>query len=711
MTPLDPKNPPRPRVLRVDLARLAGSGGRESARIERFFDPDKRLDRIGCASGSALAHVLLHRAVERNPTRDCPLVFSVGCAVRAALPTAARTSVLSRSPLTGFLSEGQVGGGFARALASVVDALVLSGESGMRGAVLVVDAAGELGLHSIPELVNATPRAAAAHLARRFGEGAALAIGAAGEARIPFASLVALEDPPSFVGRGGLGAVVGRMGLKAIVVLAPPVEPDPLRADRDRELQRTLLASPRLRARAAGGTLELAASLAARGALNVSPASTATVVADFERVQSASVGKKGCDGCPTPCGLVFERGHPSAPTRHGGRFGALLALGSDAQFEAETAQALLARCDELALDAKETGAVLALARRADPEEGTWGRERSLALLDDIVARRGVGEVLAHGARSAAIALDLTDDAHIARGESARSESNLALRLASAVSVRGSDPMRMFPFLAVDSASRERLVTALAPVAIPPHAENPHDPAGKGRIVWWHENLACALDATGFCAFSAAGLISDGVCTVDELARQIAPESIANTREPGRALLALGASVATLQRATTALLGIDAVLVRETPTPDELEMCAEYAQWRGLELDGAPTKRALELMGDEGLLDLGPERDELVPDMALVEPRIEPEDVGAISFSASGPLHTALAGVRTIELPLPARLDACVARLALAAPSAAPWLVIREQMVPQAWRRGTRLAPSDAVFAGDQIQLVIAIGGG
>src|SRR5688500_13175882 len=105
----------RPRVIRVDLGRLAGgdqtpaaraktpaAGPRPRADLWRSDDPT--LDRIGSWSGSALGLALLLESDRANPTGPrgpAPLVIAAGDAVRRALPTAARASIASRSPLTG----------------------------------------------------------------------------------------------------------------------------------------------------------------------------------------------------------------------------------------------------------------------------------------------------------------------------------------------------------------------------------------------------------------------------------------------------------------------------------------------------------------------------------------------------------------------------------------------------------------------------------
>src|SRR6185503_11589266 len=160
-------------------------------------------------------------------------------------------------------------------------------------------------------------------------------------------------------------------------------------------------------------------------------------------------------------------------------------------------------------------------------------------------------------------------------EAAGPERGLAARLGAFVSTNGADPMRTFPFL-LEAGGRERIAALLDGVPLPEGALDPDLPAAKGRLVWWHENLAAALDATGFCAFSAAGLLSDGALDLDGLAARLDPEAGAR---PGRALLERGAALVELRREVARRLGR-----AQRPPPPELArpgLLPEYERWRAL----------------------------------------------------------------------------------------------------------------------------------
>jgi aldehyde:ferredoxin oxidoreductase len=419
-----------PRVLRVDLGRLEPGVGISLPAVS-WRGSTASIDRIGREGGIALAVAILHESESARPGSPAPFVIAVGPCVRRAVPTAARACVASRAPLTGRYADGQVGSDLGRRLARVADAIVLGGRAQVPGAVLCVRGEGEarVELRSLPELVGADPERARVLVERALGPCALLRIGRAGTQGIPFASLAAGGDPPSFVGRGGLGARFGALGIVALAIESPAVEPpavepgDPSPSENGAvaDLARLLLRSPRLRARGAGGTFEVADSFAARGDLR-GPAYREALPADRARAWRAGLGdpgaeRTGCVGCPTPCGWVFDRGFPlglapeptdRAATRQGARFGALYALGPNLGLaDAREALRLLAFCDEVALDAIETGSVLALLGRARdqarlPGRAPWGDVGAwLALVEDLVERRGDGAHLALGARAMA----------------------------------------------------------------------------------------------------------------------------------------------------------------------------------------------------------------------------------------------------------------------------------------------------------------------
>jgi len=273
-------------------------------------------------------------------------------------------------------------------------------------------------------------------------------------------------------------------------------------------------------------------------------------------------------------------------------------------------------------------------------------------------------------------------------------------------------MRAFAFL--DGLDARRIARAIAPLAAPSGIEDPHAGAGKGRLVWWHENLAAALDATGFCAFSAAGLLADGLCTLDELAQRIAPAGLELTDAPGAALLGLGESVVGLHLELARRWG------RPHPPPpawahERLALPGvldEYAELRGLGDDLAPRPAARErwarLAGAIPPAYLAPP---VAPGATTAAPPSGAAAVGRVLLCSGGALGERLGAELALELPLPAPLEAVLRAAESERPRARGWLLAGGSVLPVPWRDGRRLDAGAPVRDGDRIELVLAVSGG
>lgn len=657
----------RPRVLSLDLGDPRGLA---RARPEPWSANEPWLERLGSWSGGALGLAWIARRALREPEAPAPLVVSVGELVRRGFPTAARASVASRAPLTGLFSEGLVGGSLGRRLARITDALVLDGRAELRGGVLTLEADGSARTFEWPELAGLAPRDVHARLVERLGPCATLSIGLAGERRLPLASLASGGDVPHFVGRGGLGAVLGRLGLKAVAVLAPEVESEP-----QRDLVATLSRSPRLLARSEGGTLELFGAFASGPEGGAARAELARLEGE---ARGARVRRHGCAGCPTPCGWEFD-------TRRGvaqaARFGASHALARALGFERlDDALVLLGRCDELGLDAKELGATLALL-------GPVTLERALTLVDEALEGTGEGARLRGGAL--ALARELGLDPPAAKGAAVRADASLASLFGQCVSSRGGDPMRTFPFLAVDGADRAAF-RASTGLDLPRGSDDPLDPAGKGRLVAWHEDWANALDTAGFCAFSAAALLADGTFGAAELAELLAPQAL---RADGLGMLDAGAALSILQRRLNERWGLAPFADLPLWARERLlqpGVWDDYARARGLEVDGrvsAERWAALERLEPWRVTFEG-----VAEPVAPSTPDL-PRRPGRVTLRRTGEV------ARGVELALPAPLGEVLARARAGAAS------------PAVFRAGQRLRSGELVHDGDVLDLVAVIAGG
>lgn len=736
------------RVLRVDLGALRG-GSAGAARCASLAEWGSEFAGYAQLGGGALGLAWIAQAARAG--RPAPLVVSVGECVKRGAPTAARASVASRAPLTGLFAEGLVGGELARRLASVADAVALeSSEEGPhleRGDVLVIESDASVRLERDFAALDESPRALHARLRERFGACAVLANGPAGRRGVAFANLAASGDTPHFVGRGGLGAALGRLGLAAVCVRAPSVA-----SRADSELTQALLASPRLAARAEGGTFEQLESLGASGELRTRAFEREAASANMREL-ARDIGEQrtrahGCQGCPTPCGWEFR-------TSSGGlqpaRFGASYALGLNLGLDGfDDALALLALCDELGLDAKEAGAALALlaiaaqegARLDAPQFGDRaGFER--VLRECVSGASELGRLVARGPRELARALGLEARHTCAKGASVRPDDNLAALLGQCVSSRGGDSMRTFPFQSFDAAQL-REWCARGGFALPDEAFDPRAPRGKGLLVAWHEDWSNALDALGFCSFSAAALLSDGVTDIEALEAALAPQWVA-LRGRG-ALLRAGAELSLAQRELNRSWGASgdeerpqwarARLDAPGVLPEYLAVRAAQSagrwSWSAAASEAAPSDTTSETASDlargkqsgtaSGATNdpVSNSRRSTASDSA---PHAGPRDAaagerrpGRVRVRGLGAAATLHPGGRALEalevaLELPCTAQELLTQLAQRVPAAAPALVNAGRPVANVARGGALLTAGALVRDGDELDIVAVVSGG
>jgi len=201
------------RMVDVDL-----SGRRV---VEQDLPED--LSRLG---GRGLTSTLL--LLESDPCAhplapESPLVFAPGLLAGTGLSSANRCSAGAKSPLTGGIKESNCGGTAALKLARLgIGALRITGAAPKGSCLSVRLSAAGVSIEELPDMAGAGIYASAAALRQRNGERIGLILcGPAGEMRLPTACLSATDpegEPCRNFGRGGLGAVAGAKGLKAIII-------------------------------------------------------------------------------------------------------------------------------------------------------------------------------------------------------------------------------------------------------------------------------------------------------------------------------------------------------------------------------------------------------------------------------------------------------------------------------------------------------------
>lgn len=420
-----------------------------------------------------------------------PLIFSVGPLCGTPAPTAARLSVVSRSPLTGTICDCSAGGRFAwRLKASGLDALFISGKSpspvvlAINGDRVEIIPAGSLWGCNVSATVSALD-----------GRGSVAAIGPAGENRVLYACIMTGEG--NSVGRGGLGAVMGGKNLKAVAINGD---------------QKTDIADPELFEKARRDVIRLfKASPVIFGPLGIAEFGTPVLVdlmaqrrmaptANFQKtyfessdhysgpaLKAACGAKKdGCHGCPIQCKKSAADGVHLPEYETASHFGA---LNNIADLHSIVSSNQL--CNELGLDTISAAVTLA----------AWGEIRGCfptpaeipELLQSIAEQRGDGELLALGSRRLAEQLgkpELSMSVKSMELPAYDPRGAYGMALAYGTSARGGCHLRAYPI------SHEILRK--------PVPTDRFSFSGKARIITIAEDTNATVDSLVACKFAFFG---------------------------------------------------------------------------------------------------------------------------------------------------------------------------------------------------------------
>jgi len=187
--------------------------------------------------GRGLTSIMINKDVP--PTCDPlgpenKLIFAPGLLSGTSLVNTSRISIGAKSPLTGTIKESNVGGTAAAALGRLgITAIIVEGQS-REGELsfLRIDEKGEATLLSAQDYKGMRTYALVEKILETYGEKTSvLCIGPAAENGAKVASIQGSDTdgrPCRAAGRGGMGAVMGAKGLKAVIVDQRGKDPDPI---------------------------------------------------------------------------------------------------------------------------------------------------------------------------------------------------------------------------------------------------------------------------------------------------------------------------------------------------------------------------------------------------------------------------------------------------------------------------------------------------
>jgi aldehyde:ferredoxin oxidoreductase len=208
-------------MLRIDMSAEGGPRARTA--------PLGEYDGLG---GRALTSVLVSREVPPNAHplgADNKLVIAPGMLGGTKAAMSGRLSIGCKSPLTGGIKEANAGGEAADSLARLgYAAIVLEGKPPKDSLFTIVISDKGVEIRPADALRRLGTYATVERLKAEFGEKmAVICIGPAGEMTLSAASIACTDmelHPTRHAGRGGVGAVMGAKGVKAIVLDAAGAE-------------------------------------------------------------------------------------------------------------------------------------------------------------------------------------------------------------------------------------------------------------------------------------------------------------------------------------------------------------------------------------------------------------------------------------------------------------------------------------------------------
>ena len=571
--PQAPQFPTQGSTLFVDL---------ERPEVQRGYTPLPVIKALLAGRGANMFY--LHRLLDESlhPLHpDVPLIFGSGV-LTGIVPSAARGNATSWSPESGVLLDSNAGDYFPSFIRmNGIDHIVLYGRAAAwtllhvrEGHLSFLDATPYVGMDNI-DLRERIPHDFDGAWTRDL---AMVNITAAGERLVLTSAIMA--GPKACYARGGPGAKMGSLKLKAIVVQGQTRDfetAQPYKGYNRTIAQKLLDTSVVKHALKTMGTPFLykpSRMLGAMGTKN-NQETTWTDRLDAEHITPYRPGMAGCFRCPVNCRPLNELNpDPADKYRRGdgpeyvtlGKFGPNLGID-----RVEPVIRLNNICNDLGLDTASTGSAIGWAMELFQRgiitlkdtgglDLTWGNaeavERALFAMSQ---REGFGNALADSTRAVekghyprealeyrmAVKGLMQSDPHDAR-------ILKAFALGLAVATRGMDHLRNRVTLEInarindDPAFKERLYGG--PVSAAPNSYE-----SKERAVRVCENVYGVGDAVGMCRFTTKLFNSPSLPGLEEFGAQIA--NVTGLQFAARELDGVGLNIMGVERLINQRLGV------------------------------------------------------------------------------------------------------------------------------------------------------------
>jgi aldehyde:ferredoxin oxidoreductase len=370
--------------------------------------------------GRGLTSVMINEEVLPNCDPlgpDNKLIVAPGLLSGTSLVNTSRVSVGAKSPLTGGIKESNAGGTVAAALGRLgITAIVIGGQAPQGDlSFLRIDKEGNASLISAQEYQGMRTYELVEKILGTYGKKTSvLCIGPAGENRLPVASIQSSDidgRPCRAAARGGLGAVMGSKGLKALIVDQGGKSPDAIADPKGFNEAAKALAKIvkeefiNVNMMAPLGTAALVAPVNAMGGF---PSYNATkgvldgwenisgeAMAELIKKRGGNTTHMGCAQCVIHCSNEFvdEKGKYVTGSLE---YETIWSMGGMTGItDLDTIAQLDFLCDDIGVDTMSTGVCIAIAMDAGYKE-FGDRQAAIEMVEEIGKGTELGTVLGNG---------------------------------------------------------------------------------------------------------------------------------------------------------------------------------------------------------------------------------------------------------------------------------------------------------------------------
>ncbi|MEA3222543.1 MAG: aldehyde ferredoxin oxidoreductase C-terminal domain-containing protein [Thermodesulfobacteriota bacterium] len=345
------------------------------------------------------------------------LIFAPGLLSGTILVNTSRISIGAKSPLTGTIKESNAGGTVGAAMgnlgitAVIVEGKVLDGEL----YILKIDKDSAASLDLAQDCKGMRTYALAERLFKTYGDNnAVLCIGPAGEYQLASASIQSSDVdgyPCRAAARGGLGAVMGAKGLKALVVdqggknADAPADPEAFRkaaAVFAKAIKGDLFCGQMLSSLGTAVLIGIVNSMGAFPSLNA----TKGVMDGWEKIsgeelarviqeRGGKTGHRGCSQCAIHCSNQFVDKQGKYVTGSL-EYETIWSMGSMTDInDLDVIARLDFLCDDIGIDTINTGVAIAVAMDAGYKKFGDGRA-AIEMIEEIGKCSETGKIFGNG---------------------------------------------------------------------------------------------------------------------------------------------------------------------------------------------------------------------------------------------------------------------------------------------------------------------------